>query len=313
MLTPTTAAYGSWKSPITSDLVAQSITLSEARFDGEDIYWLEGRPQESGRLVVVRTNSLDGHATDVTPKPYNARTRVHEYGGASWTVADGDIYFSNFVDARLYRQAKNSSHPIPLTPAPAVAERQWRFADGIIDRARQRWIGVLEDHTVDGEPVNTIVAVDLHQPGREPARVLVGGHDFFASPRLSPDGRWLIWLTWDHPNLPWNGTTLWLSELDGPGNKTEPLAIAGSVSESVFQPEWSPDGTAISSCPTAAAGGISTASILSCGHLNRLRRWPLSSACRCGNSVQRPMPVPDRIGSSAAIPKLGSANLQSLT
>jgi hypothetical protein len=107
---PNVAAYGSWKSPITSDLVAQSITLSEARFDGEDIYWLEGRPQELGRLVVVRANALDGHATDVTPKPYNARTRVHEYGGASWTVADGDVYFSNFAGGRLYRQSNNSSH-----------------------------------------------------------------------------------------------------------------------------------------------------------------------------------------------------------
>jgi dipeptidyl aminopeptidase/acylaminoacyl peptidase len=245
MLMQKTVAYGSWKSPITADLVAQSLTLSEARFDGEDVYWLEGRPQESGRLVVVRANTLDGRATDVTPKPYNARTRVHEYGGASWTVADGEVYFSNFADGRLYRQTNNSSHPVPLTSAPAAAERQWRFADGIIDHSRQRWIGVREDHTGDGEPVNTIVAVDLHQPGREPGRMLVGGHDFFASPRLSPDGRWLMWLTWAHPNMPWDGTTLWLSELDGPGNLIEPLTIAGSVSESVFQPEWSPDGSAI--------------------------------------------------------------------
>jgi dipeptidyl aminopeptidase/acylaminoacyl peptidase len=245
MLTPKTAAYGSWKSAITSDLVAQSITLSEPRFDGEDVCWLEGRPQESGRLVVVRASTVNGHATDVTPKPYNARTRVHEYGGASWTIADGAVYFSNFADGRLYCQVDTSSNPIPLTPAPAVPERQWRFADGVIDRSRQRWIGVREDHTVDGEPVNTIVAVDLHQPGREPGRVLVGGHDFFTSPRLSPDGRWLMWLTWAHPNMPWNGTTLWLSELDGLGNITEPLAIAGSASESVFQPEWSPDGRAL--------------------------------------------------------------------
>jgi dipeptidyl aminopeptidase/acylaminoacyl peptidase len=245
MLTPTTAAYGSWKSPITSDLVAQSITLSEARFDGGDIYWLEGRPQESGRLVVVRANSLDGHATDVTPKPYNARTRVHEYGGASWTVADGDVHFSNFADGRLYRQTKNSSHPIPLTPIPAVPGRQWRFADGVIDRSRQRWIGVREDHTGVGEPINTIVAVDFHQQGHNPGRVLIGGHDFFAAPRLSPDGRWLIWLTWDHPNMPWNGTTLCLSEFDEAGNIIEPLTVAGGVSESVFQPEWSPDGRAI--------------------------------------------------------------------
>jgi dipeptidyl aminopeptidase/acylaminoacyl peptidase len=245
MLTPKTAAYGSWVSAITSDLVAQSITLSEPRFDGEGVYWLEGRPQESGRLVVVRASTVNGHATDVTPKPYNARTRVHEYGGASWTIADGAVYFSNFADGRLYCQTNKSSHPIPLTPAPALPEHQWRFADGVIDRSRQRWIGVREDHTGDGEPINTIVAVDLHEPGRGAGRVLVGRHDFFASPRLSPDGRWLVWLTWDHPNMPWNGTTLWLSDLDVAGRITEPLTIAGSVSESVFQPEWSPDGRAL--------------------------------------------------------------------
>jgi hypothetical protein len=192
MLTPKTAAYGSWKSAVTADLVAESITLLEPRFDGEDVYWLEGRPQESGRLVVVRGSVVNGHATDVTPKPYNARTRVHEYGGASFTTADGAVFFSNFADGRLYCQSNNSSHPIPLTPAPAVLERHWRFAEGIIDRLRQRWIGV-----------------------------------------------------WDHPNMPWNGTTLWLSGLDGSGNITEPLSIAGSASESVLQPEWSPDGLAI--------------------------------------------------------------------
>jgi dipeptidyl aminopeptidase/acylaminoacyl peptidase len=245
-VSPKTAPYGSWKSPITSDLIAvQSISLSEPRLDGEQVYWLEGRPQELGRYVVVRASSLGGQGMDMTPKPYNARTRVHEYGGASWTVADGAVYFSNFVDGRLYRQIDTSSDPIPLTPALAVPERQWRFADGVIDRSRRRWIGVREDHTGDGEPINTIIAVDLRDPGRDAGRVLIGGHDFFAAPRLSPDGRWLVWLTWDHPNMPWNGATLWLSEFDGAGAITEPLIIAGSASESVFQPEWSPDGRAI--------------------------------------------------------------------
>jgi dipeptidyl aminopeptidase/acylaminoacyl peptidase len=226
-------------------IVAQSITLSEPRLDGEHVYWLEGRPQELGRLVVVRANSLGGHAADMTPKPYNARTRVHEYGGASWTVTDGDVYFSNFADGRLYRQSNGTTPPVPLTPAPAVRERQWRFADGVIDRTRKRWIGVREDHTAGGEPINTVVAVHLQQSGSESGRVLVGGHDFFASPRLSPDGRWLLWLAWDHPNMPWNGTTLYLSELDADGNITEALTIAGGLSESIFQPEWSPDGRAI--------------------------------------------------------------------
>ena len=137
MLMPKTAPYGSWKSPITSDLIAaQSISLSEPRLDGELVYWLEGRPQELGRYVVVRANSLGGHRTDVIPKPYDARTRVHEYGGASWMVADGAVYFSDFADGRLYCQRNGAPHP--LTPEPAVRERHWRFADGVIDDLRQR-------------------------------------------------------------------------------------------------------------------------------------------------------------------------------
>src|SRR6516164_9587875 len=134
MSSPKVAPYGSWKSPITSDLiVAQSISLSDVRLDGGGIYWLEGRPQEQGRSVVVRGGE-GGQATDTTPQPYNARTRVHEYGGGAWTVSDGTVYFSNFADARLYRQASGAPQPEPLTPEPASRGRDWRFADGVIDK-----------------------------------------------------------------------------------------------------------------------------------------------------------------------------------
>jgi dipeptidyl aminopeptidase/acylaminoacyl peptidase len=236
-----TASYGSWKSPITSDLiVAQSIGLSDVRLDGGTVYWLEARPQEQGRNVVVREGE-----TDVTPAPFNVRTRVHEYGGGAWLVADGDVCFCHFADGRLYRLAPGASAPRALTP-PAPG-RGWRFADGVIDRGRNRWVGVREDHTAAGEPVNAIVAVDLGSPvpdageGREePGRVLIGGHDFFCSPQLSPDGRRLAWLTWDHPNMPWNGTTLHLADIDG--TVGEAHAIAGGPAESIFQPEWSPGG-----------------------------------------------------------------------
>jgi dipeptidyl aminopeptidase/acylaminoacyl peptidase len=239
-----TAPYGSWKSPITSDLiVAQSIALSEVRLDRGNVYWLEGRPQEQGRSVVVRGEE-DGRAADITPMPCNARTRVHEYGGGSWTVTDGVVYFSNFADGRLYRQAPGAE-PQPLTPAPPARERDWRFADGEIDRHGSRWIGVREDHTIEGEPVNAIVAVDLRNPGAGPGRVLVGGHDFFCSPRLSPDARRLVWLAWDHPNMPWNGTTLCLAEFGETGATGNPQTVAGGQEESIFQPEWSPDGRAI--------------------------------------------------------------------
>ena len=242
---PKTAPYGSWKSPITSELiVAQSIALSDVRLDGNDIYWLEGRPQEQGRNVVVRYAG-DGPATDVTPPPYNARTRVHEYGGGSWMVADGSVYFSNFADGRLYRLARGASEPQALTPAPPAPGRDWRFADGVIDHRRNRWIGVREDHTVAGEAVNTIVAVELDRAGDSPGRILVSGHDFFSSPRLSPDGNWLVWLAWDHPNMPWNGTMLFLGAVSDDGAIGEPQLIAGGVSESIFQPEWSPDGTQV--------------------------------------------------------------------
>jgi dipeptidyl aminopeptidase/acylaminoacyl peptidase len=238
-----TAPYGSWKSPITSDLiVAQSITLSEVRLDGADIYWLEGRPQERGRNVVVR-GEADGRAIDLTPQPYNARTRVHEYGGGSWTVRDGTVYFCNFADGRLYRQQPGASVPQALTPEPPAPGRDWRFAEGVIDHRRNRWIGVREDHTVEGEPVNTVVAVDLGS--RDAGRILASGHDFYASPRLSPDGKWLAWLAWDHPNMPWNGTLFYLAALADDGALGAPKLIAGGPTESIFQPEFSPDGARI--------------------------------------------------------------------
>jgi dipeptidyl aminopeptidase/acylaminoacyl peptidase len=246
MSPPKSTPYGSWKSPITSDLiVAQSVALAEVRLDGDYVYWLEGRPQEQGRLVVVRADWHGGNATDMTRKPYSARTRVHEYGGGSWAVSRGNVYFSNFSDGRLYRCSEVAPDPQALTPAPPTRERQWRFADGIIDHARRRWIGVREDHTVDGEPINAIVAVALDEGAPEPGRILVGGHDFFAAPRLSPDGHRLLWLAWDHPNMPWNGTVLYLAELDAAGRVAEPQAIAGGAAESIFQPEWSHDGAAI--------------------------------------------------------------------
>jgi dipeptidyl aminopeptidase/acylaminoacyl peptidase len=243
--TPNTAPYGAWKSPITSDLiVAQSISLSDTRIDGESFYWLEGRPQEQGRCVIVRRGK-DGRAEDITPAPFNVRTQVHEYGGGAWTVRNGTVYFSHFGDGRLYRQRQASAAPEALTPAHPARPRAYRFADGVIDARRNRWIGVREDHSADGEPVNTVVAVDLDAPGSEPGRVLAGGHDFFAAPRVSPDGGSLLWLAWDHPNMPWNGTTLYLAALDAEGRLGAPQAIAGGAAESVFQPEWSPDGARI--------------------------------------------------------------------
>jgi dipeptidyl aminopeptidase/acylaminoacyl peptidase len=240
-----TAPYGSWRSPITSDLIVAQITsLSDVRVAGPDIYWQEGRPQEQGRNVIVRAGP-DGAATDITPAGFNARTRVHEYGGGSWLVAGGLCIFSNFADQRLYRQRIGQSDPEPLTPAPSSPKRQFRYADGVLDQRRRRWIGVREDHAGEGEPVNTIVAIDLDQSGTSPGRILASGHDFFSSARLSPDTNRMVWLAWDHPNMPWNGTTLYLADIDTDGTPAGIRVIAGGVAESVFQPEWSPDGNEI--------------------------------------------------------------------
>lgn len=228
------APFGSWKSPITSELiVAQSIGLAEIRLDGGEPYWLETRPHEGGRGVVVS-------GRDLVPPPFNVRTRVHEYGGGAWTVVDGTLYFSHDRDQRLYRLKRGAGEPEPLTP-----EGAFRYADGIIDKRRSLWIGVREDHSVAGhEPANTLVAVDLSQPSH--GRVLAQGHDFYSSPKLSPDGGWLAYLAWDHPRMPWVGTTVYVMQLDAAGLRVgDAVSIAGGADESIFQPEWSPDGSAL--------------------------------------------------------------------
>jgi dipeptidyl aminopeptidase/acylaminoacyl peptidase len=235
MATPLIAPYGSWKSPITSKLIASgTIGLAQAEVDGGDVYWIEMRPAEGGRCVVVRRTS-DGRTLDVTPAPFNARTRVHEYGGGAFAVADGTVYFSNFDDQRLYRQ-EPSVRPAPITP-----EAELRYADGVIDRRRGRLICVREDHRRAGQQaVNAIVGVDV--AGVHEGDVLVAGNDFYSSPRLSSDGSRLAWLTWNHPNMPWDGTELWVGELGDDGSISRARLVAGGPDESIFQPEWSPDG-----------------------------------------------------------------------
>lgn len=234
-MSPQIAPFGSWKSPITSDLiVAETVGLSSIWLDGDDIYWLELRPAEAGRQVIVK-RSPDGKIADVTPPPFNARTRVHEYGGGAYAVADGAVYFSHFSDQRLYRLDPGSA-PRPITPAIEM-----RYADGVIDRKRGLMFCVREDHTGKGEAVNTIVSLRL-EGDDSGGRVLVSGGDFYSSPRLSPDGRRLAWLTWNHPNMPWDGTELWTAGVNDDGSLSGVRKLAGGRDESILQPEWSPDG-----------------------------------------------------------------------
>jgi dipeptidyl aminopeptidase/acylaminoacyl peptidase len=236
MAEPKVAPYGSWKSPITSDLiVSEIIRLGQIALDGEDVYWTETRPTEGGRYVVLR-RTPDGRTTDVTPPPFNARTRVHEYGGGAFAVADGMVTFSNFDDQRVYRQDPDAE-PRPITP-----EADLRYADGVFDRHRGRMICVREDHTdPEREAVNAIVSLDL-EGDDSGGQVLVSGNDFYSSPRLSPEGSRLAWLAWNHPNMPWDGTELWVGELGGDGSLSRTECVAGGARESIFQPEWSPDG-----------------------------------------------------------------------
>lgn len=228
------APYGSWKSPIGSEWVAGGeIGLEEIQLDGADIYWIERRVQEGGRKVIVR-RTPDGRMTDITPAGFNARTRVHEYGGGDYAVSRGVMVFSNFTDQRLYRQ-ELSSEPKPVTPQSAL-----RYADGQIDARRNLFFCVREDHSVSGEAGNTIVRLDL--AGKDTGSIIASGSDFYSSPRLSPDGSRLAWLSWNHPNMPWDGTELWVGTLSDAGSVTDTKKVAGGVDESIFQPEWSPDG-----------------------------------------------------------------------
>ncbi len=236
MRAPIVAPYGTWRSPITADLiVGQTIGLGQIALDGDDTYWIEGRPSEGGRYTLIRLR--DGAYQEITPAPFNVRTRVHEYGGGAYLVHRGTVYFSNFDDQRLYRVAEGGA-PTPITPETGA---KLRYADATMDEQRHRLICVREDHTGGREPVNTLVAVHCDGDERGGA-TLVAGHDFYAAPRLSPDGTRLAWLAWNHPNMPWDGTELWLAEVGADGTLSNPRQIAGGARESIFQPEWSPDG-----------------------------------------------------------------------
>jgi dipeptidyl aminopeptidase/acylaminoacyl peptidase len=206
------------------------------RWDGDDLYWSELRPYEAGRIVVCRRLS-DGTIGDVTPQGFNARTRVHEYGGGHFAVQDGTVFFTNYKDQRLYRQDRGA------TPRPITPEADIRHADMLVDGARARVIAVREDHTTGAlEAVNTLVSISSDSRGADDAFVLASGNDFYSSPKLSPDGGRLAWQTWNHPNMPWDASEIWVGELDRAGRIASSRRVAGGPNESVLQPEWSPSG-----------------------------------------------------------------------
>jgi dipeptidyl aminopeptidase/acylaminoacyl peptidase len=236
---PEAARYGSWRSPITASLIAAGeVPLSAPDIVAGDVYWLEGKPLEGGRVVMVR-RAADGTRDELTPKAYYVRTRVHEYGGGAHLIVGSTLFFSNFADQRLYRQDAGQE-PRPITPEPRIAAGL-RYADARPTADGRLLICVRERHQAEGaEPINELVA--LSADGSREARIIASGHDFYATPRISPDGRQLAWLTWDHPRMPWDGTELWLADLAPDGSVSNERRIAGGPEESIFQPEWSPAG-----------------------------------------------------------------------
>ncbi len=238
-----TAPFGSWASPITIDLVAGSaVALAEPQPDGDDVYWLEGRPTEGGRRTLIR-RTPDGATRELTPAPFNVRNRVHEYGGGSYRVGGGRIIASSFADGRLW-----SIDPEGVRPVEAItAWGPWRYADLRFDPVRPVLYAVRETHDpandVPSSVRNDIVAIALDgAAGAASVRVLVQGPDFVAAPRPAPDGSLIAWLEWDHPDMPWDATRLMVAPILADGSPGEARTVAGGPGVSVTQPEWSGTG-----------------------------------------------------------------------
>ena len=234
MNTAQVASYGTWKSPITSDLiVSQTIGISSVSLDRDRVFWLEKRPQEQGRNLLV---SYEGEAEvrNFTPAPLSVRSKIHEYGGGAFVIEQNTIYFSNYHDGRIYHQV------IGTNPYPLTETLNRRYGDLVVDRQRNRLICVSELHGEAREAVNSIVGIEISS-GR--IKNIVTGSDFYSSPRLSPDGKYLTWLSWNHPNMPWDSTSLWIGEIAEDGSILEPELIAGGADESICEPKWGRDGT----------------------------------------------------------------------
>ena len=236
---PSVAPYGSWSSPVTLDLVASEGGVGYAYLDVDDrgVYWVETRPQEQGRAALV-FHAHGGSPVDVVPSGFNVRTRVHEYGGGAWFRDGSVVYCSSFDDSRLYRIESPGAEPQPITPEPAEPHAL-RYADGRVFADGRLIVCVRESHG-GVEPVNELVV--LPTDGSAEPRVIGTGRDFYAAPRPSPDGTHLAWLAWDHPHMPFEGTDLCVGDLDAQGACSNARRVAGSETESIFQPEWREDG-----------------------------------------------------------------------
>lgn len=228
--------FGTWASPLrASDVASGAMHLELVALDGGSLYWIERRPLEGGHQAVVRLDA-EGTRTDMLPFGANARSRVHEYGGAPCAVDEGVVYYANYSDQRLYRVV-TPGEASPLTPAGP-----WRYADISVDRSRRRLVCVREDHSEpERPPRNELVAIPLDGPESE-GGVIASGYDFYSSPKLSPLGDRLAWICWRDPQMPWDGTELHMAALDATGRFTSSDRIAGGEREAIVQAMWSPDG-----------------------------------------------------------------------
>lgn len=231
----TVLPYGTWPSPITpASLTAAQARLDDVAVDGADTYWLEGRPWEEGRTVLMRHAGAAGERVEVTPAPWNVRSRVHEYGGGAYAVQSGIVVFSHFGDGRLRRLDPGALEPVAITP-----EGEVRFGGLVL---HGDWLyAVREDHRAGGEPVNELVRLDPHGDNADFGTVLATGSDFVSRPAVSPDGTRVAWVSWDHPNMPWDSTTLHEASLTGAG-ASDATVIAGGPGVSVSQPAYDPAG-----------------------------------------------------------------------
>lgn len=227
--------YGSWKSPITSELIIKdTVALEGIAYEGNDLYWLERLPSEGGRSRVMKKTS-DNALAEQTPAPFNVRTRVHEYGGAPFAVFGERLYFSNFEDNLLYLKIGENQ------PKQITSDSNHRYADAGIDRLNQRLYWIREDHTNSSlAPETTIVVMNADGSDQ---KIAVSGNDFYSNPRVSPDAKHLAYLTWSHPHMPWDESELWVADINEDGTLSNNRKLTGGSGVSIVQPLWSPGGT----------------------------------------------------------------------